>query len=79
MSYIEKLGQIKETEFRGLHLGYVRRVDVRLGWRKHDVCARKFNGVLTKVCLLQFDLMLSEDGSGRGAALVAAVASKKYR
>jgi hypothetical protein len=24
--------------------------------------------------LLQFDLMLSEDGSGRGAALVAAVA-----
>lgn len=26
------------------------------------------------VILLQFDLMLSEDGSGRGAALVAAVA-----
>lgn len=24
--------------------------------------------------ILQFDLMLSEDGSGRGAALVAAVA-----
>lgn len=29
-----------------------------------------------KTFLLQFDLMLSEDGSGRGAALVAAVASK---
>lgn len=26
--------------------------------------------------LFQFDLMLSEDGSGRGAALVAAVASR---
>jgi hexokinase len=25
---------------------------------------------------IQFDLMLSEDGSGRGAALVAAVASR---
>lgn len=25
-------------------------------------------------CFSQFDLMLSEDGSGRGAALVAAVA-----
>lgn len=27
-----------------------------------------------KNCFFQFDLMLSEDGSGRGAALVAAVA-----
>jgi hexokinase len=27
--------------------------------------------------VLQFDIMLSEDGSGRGAALVAAVASRK--
>jgi hexokinase len=26
---------------------------------------------------IQFDLMLSEDGSGRGAALVAAVASRQ--
>jgi hexokinase len=26
---------------------------------------------------IQFDLMLSEDGSGRGAALVAAVASRE--
>jgi hexokinase len=25
---------------------------------------------------IQFDIMLSEDGSGRGAALVAAVASR---
>lgn len=31
----------------------------------------------TDSSLLQFDLMLSEDGSGRGAALVAAVASQK--
>ena len=29
--------------------------------------------------LLQFDLMLSEDGSGRGAALVAAVAVRRVR
>jgi hexokinase len=26
---------------------------------------------------IQFDIMLSEDGSGRGAALVAAVASRE--
>ena len=26
------------------------------------------------LCFLQFELMLSEDGSGKGAALVAAVA-----
>lgn len=32
-----------------------------------------FNG---KFILFQFDLMLSEDGSGRGAALVAAVATR---
>lgn len=29
-----------------------------------------------KSILFQFDLMLSEDGSGRGAALVAAVATR---
>ena len=28
---------------------------------------------------LQFDLMLSEDGSGRGAALVAAVAVRQNK
>lgn len=31
---------------------------------------------ITSFFLFQFDLMLSEDGSGRGAALVAAVASR---
>ena len=31
----------------------------------------------TQLFLLQFDLMLSEDGSGRGAALVAAVAARR--
>jgi len=33
--------------------------------------------LISLISLLQFDLMLSEDGSGRGAALVAAVASQR--
>lgn len=39
--------------------------------------ANEVNFELINGSLLQFDLMLSEDGSGRGAALVAAVASRK--
>ena len=35
-----------------------------------------YNGVCNDLSSHQFDLMLSEDGSGRGAALVAAVANR---
>lgn len=35
------------------------------------------NTRITQMTLFQFDLMLSEDGSGRGAALVAAVACRE--
>lgn len=35
--------------------------------------------MFTSNVILQFQLMLSEDGSGRGAALVAAVATRINR
>lgn len=44
--------------------------------RFHTCMVEKINELLNKD--LKFDLMLSEDGSGRGAALVAAVAAKAH-
>lgn len=43
--------------------------------RFHDLMKAKIRQLVKPE--IQFDLMLSEDGSGRGAALVAAVACRQ--
>lgn len=43
---------------------------------KVTLCNMNINLHFSSILLFQFDLMLSEDGSGRGAALVAAVACR---
>lgn len=40
----------------------------------YSLCSMAYTHIM--YFILQFDLMLSEDGSGRGAALVAAVAER---